>query len=176
LFLYAQNRSGVIAVAVTVEIVRIEIPVVPIVVVRCGIEQSRAGIVIGALSGRTDIVDAGVASCAAPANDWFSADEPAAGRALATLKDSEDVFIGAKERFFAAPASLTSLAKLYALHPAATLVAGATDVGLWVTKQLRDLPKVIWLGRVRGFDEIEDRRDALSFQKSCVPPARRIAV
>ncbi len=61
MFLYAQNRSGVIAVAVTVEIVRIEIRVVPIVVVRCGIEQSRAGIVIGALSGRTDIVDAGVA-------------------------------------------------------------------------------------------------------------------
>ena len=43
------------------------------------------------------------------------------------------------------------------------LVAGATDVGLWVTKQLRDLPKMIWLGRVKGFDEIEDRRDAVSF-------------
>ena len=32
-----------------------------------------------------------------------------------------------------------------------------------MTKQLRDLPKVIWLGRVKGFDEIEDRRDAVSF-------------
>ena len=47
-------------------------------------------------------------------------------------------------------------------NPDATLVAGATDVGLWVTKQLRDLPKVIWLGRVDGLDEIEDRRDAVS--------------
>ena len=32
-----------------------------------------------------------------------------------------------------------------------------------MTKQLRDLPKVIWLGRVKGLDEIEDRRDAVAF-------------
>ena len=114
-------------------------------------------------TGYRPIVDAGIAACVAPANDWFSAEEPAARRALAELKDSDDIFIGSKERFFAAPAGLTALAKLYATNPEATLVAGATDVGLWVTKQLRDLPKVIWLGRVKGFDEIEDRRDAVSF-------------
>ena len=45
-----------------------------------------------------------------------------------------------------------SLAALYLEHPDAILVAGATDVGLWITKQLRDLPKIIWLGRVRGLD------------------------
>jgi xanthine dehydrogenase small subunit len=79
------------------------------------------------------------------------------------LRDSEDIFIGTRERFFAAPASIMALAKLYFSHPDATLIAGSTDVGLWVTKQLRDLPKVIWLGRVKGLDEIEDRRDAVSF-------------
>ena len=79
------------------------------------------------------------------------------------LRDSEDIFIGTRERFFAAPASIVALAKLYYSHPDATLIAGSTDVGLWVTKQLRDLPKVIWLGRVKGLDEIEDRRDAVSF-------------
>ena len=102
-------------------------------------------------------------SCAAPANDWFSTEEPGVRRALGELKDCEDIFIGTKERFFAAPATIPSLAKLYYAHPDATLVAGSTDVGLWVTKQLRDLPKVIWLGRVKGLDEIEDRRDAVSF-------------
>jgi xanthine dehydrogenase small subunit len=114
-------------------------------------------------TGYRPIVDAGIAACIAPANDWFSAEEPAARRALSELKDADDVFIGTKERFFAAPAGLTSLAKLYGANPDATLVAGATDVGLWVTKQLRDLPKVIWLGRVKGLEEIEDRRDAVSF-------------
>jgi xanthine dehydrogenase small subunit len=114
-------------------------------------------------TGYRPIIEAALASCAEPANDWFSAEEPAARRMLAELKDSEDIFIGGKERFFAAPAGITSLAKLYLANPDATLVAGATDVGLWITKQLRDLPKVIWLGRVKGFDEIEDRRDAVSF-------------
>jgi xanthine dehydrogenase small subunit len=114
-------------------------------------------------TGYRPIVDAALASCAAPPNDWFSAEEPDVRRALAELKDGEDIFIGGRERFFAAPATIMSLAKLYYSHPDATLIAGSTDVGLWVTKQLRDLPKVVWLGRVKGLDEIEDRRDAVSF-------------
>jgi len=114
-------------------------------------------------TGYRPIVDAALSSCALPANDRFLAGESEARRALAELRDIEDIFIGTRERFFAAPASIMSLAKLYFSHPDATLIAGSTDVGLWVTKQLRDLPKVIWLGRVKGLDEIEDRRDAVSF-------------
>jgi xanthine dehydrogenase small subunit len=114
-------------------------------------------------TGYRPITDAGVSSCALPADDRFSRSEPEARRALAELKDGEDIFIGTRERFFAAPASLVSLARFYLAHPDATLVAGGTDAGLWVTKQLRDLPKVIWLGRVKGLDDIEDRRDAVSF-------------
>src|SRR5688500_12368141 len=117
-------------------------------------------------TGYRPIVDAALASCAEPANDWFSTEEPDTGRALTEMRDSEDIFIGTRERFFAAPASITALAKLYFANPGATLIAGSTDVGLWVTKQLRDLPKVIWLGRVKGLDEIEDRRDAVSFGAS----------
>jgi xanthine dehydrogenase small subunit len=63
--------------------------------------------------------------------------------------------------FFAAPASVESLARLVAAHPDATLVAGATDVGLWITKRFRPLPKLIWLGRVAGLDRIEDHPDRL---------------
>jgi xanthine dehydrogenase small subunit len=44
------------------------------------------------------------------------------------------------------PASADALAEWYAAHPDATLIAGATDVGLWVTKQLRDLAPVAFLG------------------------------
>jgi xanthine dehydrogenase small subunit len=114
-------------------------------------------------TGYRPIVDAALASCAMPPDDWFSVGEGEARRALTELRHSEDIFIGTRERFFAAPASIMALAKLYFSHPDATLVAGSTDVGLWATKQLRDLPKVIWLGRVKGLDEIEDRRDAVSF-------------
>jgi len=114
-------------------------------------------------TGYRPIVDAALASCATPANDWFTTEEPEARRALSELRDGDDIFIGSKERFFAAPSSLPALAKLYYANPDATLVAGATDVGLSVTKGMRDLPKVVWLGRVKGLDEIEDRRDAISF-------------
>jgi xanthine dehydrogenase small subunit len=114
-------------------------------------------------TGYRPIVDAALSACAAPANDWFSTEEPGVRRALTALKDDKDVFVGTKERFFAAPATLSSLSKLYYANPDATLVAGSTDVGLWVTKQLRDLPKVIWLGHVKGLEEIEDRQDAVSF-------------
>jgi xanthine dehydrogenase small subunit len=114
-------------------------------------------------TGYRPIVDAALSACSAPANDWFSTEEPGVRRALTALKDDKDLFVGTKERFFAAPATLSALSKLYYANPDATLVAGSTDVGLWVTKQLRDLPKVIWLGRVKGLDEIEDRQDAVSF-------------
>ena len=40
------------------------------------------------------------------------------------------------------PETTAELAEWYADHPDATLIAGATDVGLWVTKQLRDLHPV----------------------------------
>ena len=53
------------------------------------------------------------------------------------------------------------LAELYARHPRAVLLAGATDVGLWITKRMLDLKQIIWLGRVAGLDAIEDGADAL---------------
>ena len=76
-----------------------------------------------------------------------------------SLTKDRDVFIGDEAAFFAAPASLDSLAALYVRFPDATLVGGATDVGLWVTKQLRDLKRVIWLGRVVGLDNIGESAD-----------------
>jgi xanthine dehydrogenase small subunit len=45
----------------------------------------------------------------------------------------------------AMPSSADALAEWYEAHPHATLIAGATDVGLWVTKALRDLAPVAFL-------------------------------
>jgi xanthine dehydrogenase small subunit len=110
-------------------------------------------------TGYRPIVDAGVAVCTRTAQDRFSEHEAETIRALAALDDGADVFAGTPERFFAAPASIDALARLYAEHPDAALVAGATDVGLWITKQMRDLRKIVWLGRVNGLDLIEDDAD-----------------
>ncbi|PRY92639.1 xanthine dehydrogenase small subunit [Hasllibacter halocynthiae] len=59
------------------------------------------------------------------------------------------------------PATPDELASLYAANPGATLVAGATDVGLWVTKGMRDLGTMIFLNGVRGLDRIEVGDDAV---------------
>jgi xanthine dehydrogenase small subunit len=114
-------------------------------------------------TGYRPIVDAALAACAGPAQDCFVDDEPEAARRLATIADDADVLVGDDQRFFAAPASVASLADIYARHPDAVLVSGATDVGLWVTKQLRDLRKIIWLGRVRALDTINDAPDVVTF-------------
>jgi xanthine dehydrogenase small subunit len=57
------------------------------------------------------------------------------------------------------PGSVTALATLYATEPAATIVAGSTDVGLWVTKQMRSLNPVIFingLAELQGIHASED--------------------
>jgi xanthine dehydrogenase small subunit len=49
---------------------------------------------------------------------------------------------------FFAPLSLAELAQAYAAAPESLLLAGSTDIGLWVTKQMRELPPLIYLGEV----------------------------
>ncbi|HZW47213.1 MAG TPA: FAD binding domain-containing protein, partial [Microvirga sp.] len=113
-------------------------------------------------TGYRPIVDAALEACASAPQDAFAQANEATARGLAELADGEDVFIGGDARFFAAPASEASLASLYARHPDATLVAGCTDVGLWITKGMAELEKIIWLGRVAGLDRIEDSAEALT--------------
>jgi xanthine dehydrogenase small subunit len=54
-----------------------------------------------------------------------------------------------------APQDLDELAQLRQQHPQARLVAGATDVGLWVNKQHRELGDVILTTRVRALRRTE---------------------
>ena len=56
-------------------------------------------------------------------------------------------------RFFA-PRDVSELVDMLGQHPNATLLAGGTDVGLWITKQHRELQTVIYTGRVRELGTI----------------------
>jgi xanthine dehydrogenase small subunit len=114
-------------------------------------------------TGYRPIVAAGLAACAAGPHDRFAENEAETVRALAALGDDDGVFAGTAERFFAAPASIAALAQLYHEHPDAVLVAGATDVGLTITKGLRDLPRIIWLGRANGLDAVDDEPGKVTF-------------
>ena len=108
-------------------------------------------------TGYRPIVDAALEACAGTPRDAFTARRVATAEHLATLDDGDDLLIGDEAvGFFAAPATVDALARLYVRHPDATLVAGATDVGLWITKQMRTLPKIIHLGRVAGLADIRE--------------------
>ena len=74
-----------------------------------------------------------------------------------------------------APATVDALAELLLEQPEATIVAGATDVGLWVTKQLRVLDPVIYLGRVRELQQIEETDDGIDDRRRRQPTADAMA-
>jgi len=94
-------------------------------------------------TGYAPIIRAAQAAESAPVPAWVASD----AAALAGLAGTDT------ETF--APASSDALAAWYEANPDATLVAGATDVGLWVTKQLRALPKVAFLSRCEDLTRIE---------------------
>jgi xanthine dehydrogenase small subunit len=77
------------------------------------------------------------------------------------LQDDHTLVVGDGQRRFFAPATIDALADLLLEHPGACIVAGATDVGLWVTKQLRVLDPVIHIGRVQALQQVIDTGDAL---------------
>jgi xanthine dehydrogenase small subunit len=64
------------------------------------------------------------------------------------------------QRFFA-PVTMTELARVVADNPRALIVAGATDVGLWITKAHRDLPDLIYVGGVAELAAILETPDAI---------------
>ena len=63
---------------------------------------------------------------------------------------------------FFAPRTVEELAAELESNPESLVLAGGTDVGLWVTKQLRDLPHIVYIGAV---DELKSaRRDATGIE------------
>ncbi|TBX15497.1 xanthine dehydrogenase small subunit [Nioella sediminis] len=84
-------------------------------------------------TGYAPIIRAAEAAASEPVPAWMQTDRDA----VAALDASPLPF---------APTSSDELADWYAENPEATLIAGATDVGLWVTKMLRDLSPVAFLG------------------------------
>jgi len=59
---------------------------------------------------------------------------------------------------FHAPRSIDELAARLEADPGAVVLAGGTDIGLWVTQQLRELPSIIYIGEVTELKRV--RSDA----------------
>ena len=98
-----------------------------------------------------------VSSYGSASSDPLVAERAAVTDRLAAWQDGERVEMGEGAQRLIIPISADDLAEVYEAEPTATIVAGATDVGLWVTKQMRDIAPVIFTG---GLNELRHIRRA----------------
>ncbi|WP_417308153.1 xanthine dehydrogenase small subunit [Devosia sp.] len=82
------------------------------------------------------------------ANDPLVAHRAEIRERLLALRDGKTVDFGTGKDRVIVPASVDDLAEAYAANPEATLVSGATDVGLWVTKFMREIGPMIFIAEV----------------------------
>ncbi len=111
-------------------------------------------------TGYRPIIEAGLAQWSYPEPlRWSRAGAHSAGRAaaLAALERPDGSESSLRYPGFHAPRSIEELADAMAATPDALILAGGTDVGLWVTKQLRELPPLIYIGDVPALARIERR-------------------
>ncbi len=113
-------------------------------------------------TGYRPIIDAATQACTGKAVDAWAKSEAQTVAALQSMRSDDDILMGNVESFTAIPANTHTLLSLAAQHPDATLVSGCTDVGLWITKQLRTLPKIIHLNNVRDLHEMSSTATSLS--------------
>jgi xanthine dehydrogenase small subunit len=92
---------------------------------------------------------------------WDREGRGAEAEALAAIKPDETLALTHGGQRYFAPTTADEFAQLYQTNPDAVIVAGATDVGLWVTKQHRDLRTLISIAGVEELRTINARSDAI---------------
>lgn len=83
--------------------------------------------------------------------DWHEPTLEAAGQTaerLTEMRRRDTLELEFDNRRYYAPINAAGLADVLAAYPRATLLAGGTDVGLWVTKRHMDLDTVVYVGDV----------------------------
>jgi xanthine dehydrogenase small subunit len=73
---------------------------------------------------------------------------------LWAMKGGDTISIASGEGRLIVPNSEEALARVLAEEPDATIVAGSTDVGLWVTKQMRALDPVVFINHLPELQSI----------------------
>ncbi|MBB5461225.1 xanthine dehydrogenase small subunit [Paraburkholderia sp. Cpub6] len=109
-------------------------------------------------TGYRPIVDAAERMFDAPA-PRAPVDVKALADTLATLERRDTFQYEHAGQRFAAPRTVAALARIKQQEPAARLLAGSTDIGLWVTKQMRELGDLVYVGQIAELQKLETNDD-----------------
>jgi xanthine dehydrogenase small subunit len=114
-------------------------------------------------TGYAPIIRAARAAAEAdPRRDPLVAERARVTERLAALRDGARVEIATGADRLILPADVDDLARALGEHPDATIVAGATDVGLWVTKHLRRIAPAVFVSHLEPLHRIDDAPEGLT--------------
>jgi xanthine dehydrogenase small subunit len=105
-------------------------------------------------TGYRPIIDAARRMTELPRVDF---DREALAAILRGLQREGGTVYSFQAQTFHAPRTVEELVAARAAHPQAVLLAGSTDVGLWVTKQMRELTDIIYLGHVEELKSVREQ-------------------
>ncbi len=77
--------------------------------------------------------------------------------ALRTIERKDMLTYTFEDQAFHIPRTLEQLVQVRAENPKATILSGSTDVGLWVTKQMRHLGDIIYINEVAELQSVTEK-------------------
>ncbi|WP_019171632.1 xanthine dehydrogenase small subunit [Pseudaminobacter salicylatoxidans] len=96
------------------------------------------------------------------ASDPLAVERAAVIEKLSALRDGARVEVGSDKTRLIVPADVDDLAAVLEAEPRATIVAGSTDVGLWVTKHMRDISPAVFIGHLEGLRGISENEGVIT--------------
>ncbi|MGG7580031.1 xanthine dehydrogenase small subunit [Rhizobium sp. Nf11,1] len=81
---------------------------------------------------------------------------------LWAMQASDTIRIAKSEDRLIVPASVQALSEVLSQEPDAIVVAGSTDVGLWVTKQMRRLSPVVFINHLSELQSVTENEDGVT--------------
>lgn len=97
-----------------------------------------------------------------PTSDYLCTERETIAARLRELRGTGRIVSGPEDNLSVIPASVDDLADCLLTYPGATIVAGATDVGLWVTKFLRPIGPAIFTGHLDELKSVKRQGNLLS--------------